>query len=201
MERLTDLDNVLDLAWQRLERAAEKPGHPFRTLTLGTARDHAPHVRTVIVRETDREARRLVFHTDRRTRKVDDIRESDRIAWHGWNPDTREQLRLQGTATVHCDDEVADALWAAERPSSLDVYVRDAAPGTSVEAPRDGRADAVRNKTLTRDDVADGRPYFAAVRTVIDEIEWLHLHPEGHYRARFSFDAAETAFEGTWLLP
>lgn len=201
MERLTDLDNVLDLAWQRLERAAEKPGHPFRALTLGTARDHAPHVRTVIVRETDREARRLVFHTDRRTRKVDDIRESPRIAWHGWNPDTREQLRLQGTATVHCDDEVADALWAAERPSSLDVYVRDAAPGTSVEAPRDGRADAVRNKTLTRDDVADGRPYFAAVRTVIDEIEWLHLHPEGHYRARFAFDATEERFEGDWILP
>jgi hypothetical protein len=201
MERLTNLDDVLDRVWHRLERAAEKPGHPFRTLTLGTAREDAPHVRTVIVRDTDRDARRLAFHTDRRTRKVEDIRDSDRIAWHGWTPDTREQLRLQGTATVHCDDEVADALWAAERPSSLDVYVRDDEPGTPVDRPRDGRAEAVRNKTLTRADVAEGRPYFAAVRTVIDEIEWLHLHPEGHYRARFAFDATEERFEGNWILP
>jgi hypothetical protein len=49
--------------------------------------------------------------------------------------------------------------------------------------------------------VADGRPHFAVVRTVIDEIDWLHLHPEGHYRAHYRFEADQEQFAGTWIVP
>jgi hypothetical protein len=110
-------------------------------------------------------------------------------------------MRLQGTATLHLDDEVADAMWAAQRPASLDLYVRDAAPGTAVEAPRDGRPEAFRTEAPTRADVEAGRPHFAVVRTVIHRIEWLHLHPEGHYRAQFAASSNADAFEGTWVVP
>jgi len=49
--------------------------------------------------------------------------------------------------------------------------------------------------------VAEGRPYFAVIRTVIDEVDWLHLHPEGHYRAQFQFHPDADRFEGTWVVP
>lgn len=201
MQRLTDLNDVLDLVWHRLERAAEKPGHPFRTLAFGTTQAQTPHVRTVILRAADRSDRRLAFHTDRRSQKVQDIRDRSRIAWHGWNPDTREQLRLQGTATVHRDDEVADAMWASQRPSSLDVYRRSMPPGAPLDAPEDALDDAVKGDSITRADVAPGRDAFAVVRTTIDRVDWLHLHREGHYRARFTVDAETNAFEGTWIVP
>lgn len=201
MDRLTTLDDVHDLVWRRLRRAAEKQGHPFRTMAFGTVQGTTPHHRTVVLRAADREQRRLAFHTDRRSQKVDHLRANKRIAWHGWNAETREQLRLHGTATLHVDDEVADEMWTGQPPSSLDIYVRPEGPGTPIDAPADGRPASVQTDDLSHEDVAEGRRHFAVVRTVIDRIDWLHLHPDGHYRAQFEFDADASVFTGTWVVP
>lgn len=201
MDRYGDLSTVRTRVWRRLSVAAEEPGHPYRTLTFGTAQADAPHLRTVVLRAANRDHRRLAFHSDRRSQKIDDIRATGQIAWLGWDRETAEQVRLQGRATVHTDDAVADAMWEAQAPASLDVYAGTTAPGTPVDAPDDGLDAAVKREPVTRSDVAAGRPYFAVVRTVIDEIDWLHLHPDGHYRARFAYDADAEAFEGSWILP
>jgi hypothetical protein len=201
MERYTNLDTVLDRVWRRLERAADDSGAAFRTPAFGTVQGNRPHLRTVVLRVAARAERRLAFHTDRRSQKVEDIRASARVAWHVWDADTSEQVRLCGTATVHTDDAVADALWADQDPRSLDVYVRPAPPGTPIDHPDEGIDPADAGEAVTRDDVASGRSHFAVVRTAIDDIDWLHLHPEGHYRARFEYDADAEAFDGTWIVP
>lgn len=201
MDRYTDLDTVLERVWKRLERAAREPGHPYRTLTFGTAQDGQSHLRTVVLRSADSNEWRLAFHTDRRSQKVEDVRAQERVAWCGWDPEAREQVRLRGTATVYTDDPVADEMWTAQDPASLAVYPRSSAPGTPLDAPDDGGQAAVKGASITREDVAPGRPYFAVVRTVIDEIDWLHLHPDGHYRAQFREKPDRSAFEGTWVVP
>lgn len=92
-------------------------------------------------------------------------------------------------------------LWETQSPDSLAVYVRTTAPGTSLDEPGDGLRETVKSEPITEDDVAEGRQYFAVIQTFIDRIEWLHLHPEGHYRARFEYRPAQEAFEGTWVVP
>jgi len=201
MDRFEDLDAIENHVWRRLSAAAAEPGHPYRTLTFGTTQHDTPRLRTVVLRQVHRPARRLAFHSDRRAQKIDDIRATGRVAWQGWDPDTAEQVRLGGTATIHTDDAVADAMWADQDPGSLDVYVRPEAPGTPIDDPAEGVDPSVAEGPVTRADVEPGRPHFAAVRTVIDEIDWLHLHPQGHYRAHFEFDPAREAFEGSWIGP
>ncbi len=201
LPRYEDLDAVRELVWERLEAAAQEPGHPYRTLTFGTVQEEAPDLRTVVLRTVAPEDRRLQFHTDRRSGKVEALRANNRIAWHGWDPETRQQIRLYGTGTVHLDDEVAMALWESQSPASLTVYVRPPSPGTPLEVPEDGLRPVVKSESVTDDDVAEGRQHFAAVRTVIDEVEWLHLHPEGHYRARFKYQPEKETFEGSWVVP
>jgi pyridoxine/pyridoxamine 5'-phosphate oxidase len=83
MKRFSSLNDVLERVWNRLEAAAEDPGHSLRALTFGTVQETAPHLRTVILREADAETRRLSFHTDRRSQKVEDLRTRDRVAWLG----------------------------------------------------------------------------------------------------------------------
>ncbi len=201
MHRFSSLDTVRQRIWHRLEAAATEPGHPLRVLPFGTEQGGAPHLRMVVLRDADADERVLAFHTDRRSQKVADIRDRERVAWLAWDPDTKEQIRLQGTASIHLDDAIADEMWAAESPRSLDVYVREAAPGTPLPAPEDGLEETVKTDPVTRDDVSDGRQYFAVVRTVIDEMDWLHLHPEGHYRAQFQFDPDQEGFDGGWVVP
>jgi len=201
MKRITALDEVQERVWRRLVEAAEQPGDPLRLLTFGTVKDDSPRLRTVVLRETDPSARRLAFHCDSRSEKVSHIEANAQVAWLGWDPETGEQVRLQGEATVHREDGVADAMWAAESPQSLDVYVQSGTPGASLDAPDDLRPEAVKDDPVTQADVEEGRSHFAVVRTVINEIEWLHLHPDGHYRARFAYDVDAETFDGTWMVP
>ncbi|WP_263786413.1 pyridoxamine 5'-phosphate oxidase family protein [Salinibacter grassmerensis] len=197
--RYTDLDAVHTHVWDDLEMAAEDPGHPYRQLTFGTVHEKTPDLRTVVLRAAGADTRELQFHSDRRSRKVEALRENDQIAWHAWDTESLEQIRLHGTATVHTDDEVATALWESQSPGSLSVYPRPTAPGTSIDAPEDKLRPEAKTDPITEEDVASGRQYFAAIRTVIDRVEWLHLHPDGHYRARFEYTTDET--EATWVVP
>lgn len=201
MTRYSNLDSVLKHVWSELEAAAEQPGHAFRQLTFGTVHEQRPDLRTVVLRRVEGSDRQLQFHTDRRSRKVGSVRENDRVAWHGWDADAREQIRLYGRASVHLDDEVAMDLWEHQSPASLAVYVRPTAPGTALQEPGDGLRPAVKSEPVTEEDVAEGRQYFAAIQTTVDWIEWLHLHPDGHYRARFVYQEPEDSFEGAWVVP
>lgn len=201
MTRYSNLDSVLKHVWGELETAAETSGHPYRHLAFGTIHEQSPDLRTVVLRRASETDRRLQFHSDRRSRKVRSIRSNDRVAWLGWNADAREQIRLYGRASVHLDDEVAMDLWEHQPPSSLAVFARPVAPGTPLAEPKDGLRPAVKSEPVTEDDVAQGRQYFAAIQTTIDRILWLHLHPEGHYRARFEYQEGEEAFEKTWVVP
>lgn len=201
MTRYSNLDSVLKHVWAELETAAESPGHPYRQPAFCTIHEQSPDLRTVVLRRASAADRLLQFHTDRRSRKVRAIRENDRIAWHGWDADAREQIRLYGRASVHMDDEVAMDLWEQQSPSSLAVYVRPTAPGTAIDAPDDRLRPAVKSKPVTEEDVAEGRQYFAAIQTTIDRIDWLHLHPDGHYRARFEYHKEDETFRQTWIVP
>lgn len=201
MTRYSNLDSVLTHVWEEIEGAAETHGHPYRHLTFGTIHEQSPDLRTVVLRRASKTDRRLQFHSDRRSRKVRCIRANDRVAWHGWDADAREQIRLYGQASVHLDDEVAMDLWEHQAPSSLAVYARPTAPGTAIDAPDDELHPAVTSKPVTEDDVARGRQHFAAIQTTIDRIEWLHLHPDGHYRARFEYQEEEESFQQTWVVP
>jgi hypothetical protein len=204
MDRLSDLDALIDFVWTTVTDGAGNPEHPFYTPTFVTRgqplKDGYPNARTVVLRQADRDERMLLFHSDRRARKVEDIKTDPRIIWHHWNPDTSVQLRLKGRAAVHTSSDVAEALWADATPRQKMLYLKDEEPGAPVDTPRSGIPDEVEQaESLIDDDVEAGRAYFAAVRTVIDEITFLHLHPEGHYRARLVWTG--NAWEGSWVIP
>ena len=198
MQRFTSLETVEERVWQRLTAAATEPGHPYRTLAFGTVKSTRPRLRTVVLRGADTGDRRLAFHTDRRSEKVEEIGENDEIAWLAWDPESREQVRLWGTASVHVDDETAQSMWESEDPSSLRVYLQQSAPGKEVEAPTE---DTSASNLVESKDIEEGWPYFAVVRTQIRGFDWLHLHPDGHYRARYEYSAADETFEGAWIAP
>jgi len=203
VDRFSDLDTLLDHAWTYVTDASTNSQHPFRTPTFGTVGTDAPRLRTVVLRTADRATRMLGFHTDRRSQKITQIRRTPRIVWQGWDPDRSEQLRLRGTASIHTDDDFADGLWNAASAEELRLYRRPTAPGTPLDAPGHGLDEvaAPDGSAFTREDAAPGRPHFAAIRTVIDEIHWLHLHPEGHYRAHFRYRTAQNDWDGQWIVP
>ena len=184
------LDAVLAMAFGALARAAGDRRSAFHVPTLASiGRDGAPSLRSVILRGFEAPGRRLSIHTDRRSAKAAEIAADPRVMLHGHDPAAGMQLRIAGEATLHADDAIADAAWAASRETTRMTYATAHPPGTALPAPPAAPRDA-----------AAGRGHFAALLLRIDSLDWLLLDPAGHRRARFAWEP-DGAMTATWLAP
>lgn len=169
----------------------------LRTLTLATVDEEgAPDTRAVVLRALDLSARMVGVHSDVRAAKVAHIRREPRVALQGYDPGSKVQLRLRGTARVHHQDAESLAAWqAADIPNQGYAglaYAMADAPGTPLPAP-----------APQTDADGDGRANFALIRIHFDHLEWLWLRHGRHWRARLrwpegDFDAPP---HFDWLVP
>jgi len=182
------------LAWAlgRLAEGTRDRRSPAHSPTLGTiGLDGRPRLRTVILRGFDETGHRLRFHTDRRSAKVAELARDPRVALHVYEQAGKFQMRIEGVASVHHDDTIANEAWASSRAMSRVCYGTNPAPGTTI---RDGGAFSVPSDGETE----GGRANFAAVVVAMERLETLYLAFSGHRRAAFRLVGEPSA---TWLVP
>ncbi|MFM7416578.1 MAG: pyridoxamine 5'-phosphate oxidase family protein, partial [Alphaproteobacteria bacterium] len=107
-----DIMASLQEAFRLLADAVPNRRSPLHTPTIASLDDTgAPSLRTVVLRGFDADARRLRFHTDRRSDKARGIARDPRVMMHFYDAALHIQMRVAGRATLHLDDAVADAAW------------------------------------------------------------------------------------------
>ncbi|AWN35947.1 pyridoxamine 5'-phosphate oxidase family protein [Methylobacterium radiodurans] len=190
-----DLDACFAEVWRLLGAGVERGRSGFHLpalATLGAA--GVPRVRTVVLRAVDPEAGTLRIHCDRRSDKADEIARNGACALMAYDRETTVQIRAEGRGTLHTDDALADAAWAAAQPMSRVCYGTAPGPGTAIPA---GDAYALPDADAA---VALGRPHFAAVVVRVAALDFLYLDRRGHRRARW--DRSGTGpWTGRWLVP
>ncbi|MCU0969808.1 MAG: pyridoxamine 5'-phosphate oxidase family protein [Rubrivivax sp.] len=181
-ERLDDLTVLGAAIWQELAAAVRQRDHPWRVATLATtSADGSADARSVVLRDLHAEERALVFYTDARSPKAQQITarpEGTLVLWShalGW------QLRLPVALEIETAGLKVSSRWARLRmtPGAQD-YLSPLPPGTPVAHPVPERGT---------------REFFAVVTARIRAVDWLELHAAGHRRARFDDDGAR------WLVP
>ncbi len=183
-----ELDAALAQAFAQWARGVADRHSPFHTPTLASiGRDGSPRLRTLVLRGFDAASRTLRLHTDRRAEKFAEIAAEPRVSLHGYDPGQRVQIRLDGVASLHTDDAVGEAGWAASRDFSRMCYAIDPGPGMPVGAPPPAPLDPEA-----------GRPHFAVIQLEFFRMEWLWLAAMGHRRARFTWGETPSA---AWLVP
>jgi hypothetical protein len=188
-----DLDAAYEEAWRLLDDGVTNAKASFHLPAVATiGADGAPRVRTVVLRQADRTAPFLQFHTDRRSPKVAEIGADPRVSLHFYDRDAKVQLRVRAHAAVHGEDAVARAAWDRTRSFSRVCYRIDPGPGTPLHAP-DGYAEP------EPEDPEVGFETFRVVRAQVREIEWLYLAGQGHRRALFRLNGGGR--EARWLTP
>lgn len=184
-----DLDGSMAEGWGLLVRGAADRRSPMHTIAVATVdAEGLPSVRTVVLRAVDPTAWRIRFHTDARSRKLDELSRQPTVAVLAYHPAAKIQLRLTGHARVLAGDAAAP-IWANVTPHGRQCYRVAKAPGEPIATPTEG---------ASMDD--DGRERFRAVEVDVASIEWLYLAAAGHRRARFRRDAAGR-IAGEWLVP
>ncbi|MDR7038995.1 pyridoxine/pyridoxamine 5'-phosphate oxidase [Methylobacterium sp. BE186] len=181
--------------WRLLAAGVERGRSAFHTPSLATVdAEGRPRVRTVVLRAAERAGGTLRIHCDRRSDKAGELAARSACALHAYDPETAVQIRIEGTATLHTDDAVADDAWRASLPMSRVCYGIDPAPGTAL--PRGG-AYALPDAD---DTINVGRPRFCALLVRAERLDFLYLDRRGHRRAGWR-RTGEGGWTGTWLAP
>ena len=190
--------------WDQLQVGSTDRRHAFHTPVLGTRSPSGdPDLRTVVLRRVDRVERIICCHTDSRAPKVRDITASDRVAWLFYEPASGIQIRAHGRCTVHSgvDDAVACETWPHVHPHSRVCYAAPGPPSQALEQWETNQAPNAREISLTKPSPSDAPPdTFAVLVTVLDSIEWLDLHHDGHQRVRFTLSDSGVP-SAQWLAP
>lgn len=182
---------LLRLIWGRLAAGADGPGHPFHAPCLATAGPAGPDARTVVLRRVDEVGRLLVCHTDIRSPKAAAIAGDARVAWVFYDPLQRVQLRVRGRASLHADDAVAEADWAAMGSRRRRDYVAAVPPGTVLPAQTVSALGAAESDSA--------RANFLVLACRVEHLDWLVLDEPVHRRARFDWDGR--GWRHAWIAP
>ncbi len=194
-----NLDELVVQLWQGLERGGTEEGNPLRTPTFGTASELELSLRTVVLRQVHVASREFACHTDYRSRKIWEIRKNPQVRWLFHHPGEKIQIRAGGTALIHQNDSLARAAWQQTPLTNRLNYCTPLAPGTRLPSPDASRPARWKHCLPTLEETEVGWPNFAVIVTTIEHLEWLHLRPEGHRRAGFTW--IENRFSGHWLVP
>lgn len=180
LDRLTDIEAAI---WRELGAAVGDAGHGWRTPVLATARGDLPDARTVVLREADAEARRIVVYSDARAGKIAQLGAQPLAVLVFWSAGLGWQLRMKASVTVETEGIAVTSRWARVKLSrNARDYLSAIAPGSPL--PPEGSLPA-----------AHERANFAVLEAEVQAIDWLELHREGHRRAAFDVDG------GQWLQP
>ena len=180
------LDALLQTILNRLKQSCHRRDDPWRTPSLATVDDSGlPSVRTVVLRGyADNQ---LEFHTDTRSAKWQELKKLEQVGWCFWDPESKQQLRIQGNCTLHHQDKVTQSIWDALPGYTQTSYGTQRAPSTAIEA---------ASEFEFIDDVTPA--HFGVIRCSAHHMDWLELGRPKHPRAQFNWG---TSWEGQWVVP
>lgn len=192
---LSELPQVLIAAFDALRSGAQDRRSAFHTPVFSSlGLDGRPLSRIVVLRAFDPDQRRLRFHTDLRSDKIEQIRHDPRVAITFYDASMKLQIRCDGLAVLHDHDDLSTMAWDTSQRMSKICYGTEPAPGNVIE-----QADAFVLPS-DPDSIATGQNNFCAVVTQVTTLEWLWLGHQGHRRARFTWDGNGHS-KAVWLVP
>ncbi len=198
MKRFKNLEEFIHDSWHLLVKAAIKRSGDYQTPVIGTLGDGQAAMRIVVLREVRLQQRQLVFYTDRRSEKMQELEQNARLNWLFWDARKKVQLRMSGECTWHIADGDSRKYWERLPVQGRKSYAAEQPPGTKVETPTEGLPeDWSEDMPLEQTEYAFDN--FTVVVCTVDQVQLLHLHGEGHQRAAFEWDGS--GWKGSWLIP
>ena len=193
-EKLPDsyshIGETLESAKLILSEAVSNTQTLFHTPVVSTMNENKIVSRVMVLREFNFDKKILRFHTDNRAAKIDNLTKNPSSTVIGYDADLKIQIKMQGEAKVHIDDEVAKIAWNESTPRSKKCYSVKGGSSKKIENPGD--------YDITNFEVEDGYQNFAVIIFNFLSLEFLYLKSSGHRRALHDW---YDDYSSTWLVP
>lgn len=186
------LSEILEDCMEMLLEGAKSSSHGFHFPVLGTLNNDEVELRTVVLREVISNPQILVFYSDYRSPKINQIKNNNKVSWLFYDAKSKIQIRIKAKAILHHNDEISQAHWNKLRIESRKDYNSIHSPSTIVHSVKKSNENPIENEALIYQNLI-------VVYSEVLEIDWLRLDPNGNKRARFLKE--KSGFIGQWLVP
>jgi 3-hydroxyisobutyrate dehydrogenase len=183
--------------WHRLLNGALRSKDPFHTASVATWTGTDISLRTMVLRKAKPQDQTLIFHTDTRSPKCQQLKQYPSLSILFYDAVARIQIRVKGIATLHHDDDLANDAWQQTALHSRRSYLTTAAPSTPTIFPTSGLPETFELTDLTETASEAGKPNFGVIVLQVESMDWLWLHHAGHRRAFFDYHSKLFS----WLIP
>tara|TARA_Y100001960_G_C14711849_1_gene847446 strand:- start:1090 stop:1686 length:597 start_codon:yes stop_codon:yes gene_type:complete len=178
--KVSDIDRILDREFNELKKSLKNAKHEYHSFFLSTINSNSPSLRTVILRDFDEGS--LLFNSDIRSSKVQDIYNNSKVSALFYDKDRRVQLRIAGDAKIENQNKISEKIWNKVDLQSRKCYMGPFNPGKKLN-------NWVPNLPLnyletdpSEKDSELGYKNFCSINIKINSIEVLELHYDGHVR-------------------
>ena len=188
-EFYNDITKVLPAAWDFMEEGVRDRHSLAHTPVVSTLDvDGNPSARCMVLRAVHRQKNILVFHTDRRSMKANELKSSSEGAVLFYDPKRKIQLRLRCGLSLDTDSVKTNERWGKMKEMSKVCYQSTLAPGDPITYPEQVQF------------LGEGFENFAILTATVKRMDFLYLSFRGNRRALF--DWVRTGGEdGKWLAP
>lgn len=178
------LDGLRNTTWQMLESGASDSESVLHTATLATmGLGGAAEARTVVLRGASAADATLELHTDRASRKVDELQANPKATLVFWDAGHSLQIRARVSVDILTGAQVEDR-WRGLSDTAAKNYGGTPPPSTPMPAAEDYQ------ETVERD-------RFAVLFCRVSSMDVVHL---GRLHRRALYEAKD-GFAGMWLAP
>lgn len=195
-----NLESLQKDCWNRLLNGSLRYKDAFHNMVVGNVNEHGVNLRTVVLRKVWATKKQLVFNTDTRCGKWQDLQQQNKVSFLFYDASANLQIRLSGTATLHQADSIADEAWADTKLGSRKVYMATPGPSTIISLPASGLSATLETSDPTLEESNEGRKNFGVIVSTINWMEWLWLSSKGHRRAVFT-NNPDGSFSQNWMIP
>ena len=192
-----NIDLILDEIWSLLQRGVADRNEDFRLPVVIVSATDSAEGRIVVLRGAFKDKNILRFHTDFRSSKIKSLKENKKIYFVFYNKKRKIQVRAEGVAIVHKDNEITKEAWTKTQMMSRKCYLSPRAPGDFINDSASDLSKDMGNEIPTYEQSEIGYKNFCVIESKIKSFEWLYLASQGHRRAKFMLDENKS----TWLVP
>ena len=186
--------------WQMLSSAVSDRKHPMRSLVVGSVSGSMAQIRTVVLRKVETETKKIYFHTDIRSSKIEDIKLTGLLSWLSYDQAQRTQIRLCGATILHHGNDIAKVQWDLTQHHSRRNYLLPEGSGKKETEDFKILKDKLSDFSYTLEESEAGFQNFVVVETSVEKLDWYYAHHTGNKRAGFTY---ENGFlkNADWLTP
>ena len=195
-----DLSTVEINCWEMLSTAVSDRKHPMRSIVMGSVSGAMAQIRTVVLRKVEIEKRKIYFHTDIRSSKIEDIQSTGQLSWLAYDQTKRTQIRLCGATVLHHGNEIAKTQWNLTHHHSRRNYLLPEGSGKKHSEDFKILHDKLSDFSYTLEESEVGFQNFVVVETTVEKLDWYYAHHTGNRRAGFTYEHGLLK-HADWLTP